>query len=295
MKDTRKIFVGSKFFRYNNESDYPEVIRIRQVFKERVRYRDADGNTKSMSKEYLFNNYQLLTPDGIIMAVIAKVGEVDDAIITLWKMNDTDASTPYAVCRQLIQDVFTNNTRTTDNISYVGVSISKDTCPANIRFNDVLACNSVEYQVSIAIYLDDTLDMILSLFNNRRFDNALRSASRVSSPDGMIFVGFASTLKDLLKENHFMYDFRKCFNIVEIPFKVDESTEALSSQNILFLEDLLKVNIMETYLIKYTKEIDLKTIKRDYILAASIEEDFQNIYIVGYDKADGEYVPRSAV
>ena len=52
---------------------------------------------------------------------------------------------------------------------------------------------------------------------------------------------------------------------------------------------------METYLVKYSKEINLKEIKRDYILATSIADGCKDIYIVGYDPADGKYIPRTTI
>jgi len=82
---------------------------------------------------------------------------------------------------------------------------------------------------------------------------------------------------------------------MELPFHINEEMEGLDINNTLFLENELKVNIMETYLVKYSKEINLKEIKRDYILATSIADGCKDIYIVGYDPADGKYIPRTTI
>ena len=52
---------------------------------------------------------------------------------------------------------------------------------------------------------------------------------------------------------------------------------------------------METYTIKYTKEIDLRSIKRKYLLVTSAEDQYNAVYLVGYDTTDTKYVPRTAI
>jgi hypothetical protein len=94
-----------------------------------------------------------------------------------------------------------------------------------------------------------------------------------------------------------MYDFRKCFGIIELPYPIEGKDEYgdldhLTFNNVVFLEDMIKQNIMASYVVKYTREIDLRTIKREYILATSAAENHRNIYIVGYDTSDNEYVPQ---
>ena len=82
---------------------------------------------------------------------------------------------------------------------------------------------------------------------------------------------------------------------MEIPFTIDEDSEGLSLENIIYMENEIKANIMETYLIRYTREIDLRTIKRDYKLVTSSSDKYDKVYIVGYDKSDNAYVPRQVI
>lgn len=299
----RKIYSGTKFFRYIDGQDSPEMVRIYSTPSEKsksdsVLYFDKDGNKKRMSLEYLLGNYKMLKVDGLIMFSIVSIGEAPDVIVALQDLK-SDQPSPYAICRQGISDVFSNMTKKTDVACYVGISISRDTCPADINFDETMVCTDLKYYKPIAVYIDDTLDDILKLFSNKRFDNALieckKAAEKANQNNEKVFLGFNNTLKELLEANTFMYDFRKCFNITELPFSINEESEILSAENVLFLEHELKVNIMETYVIKYSKEIDLSSIKRNFILASSAQDNFSDLYIVGYDTADGEYVPRTMI
>lgn len=279
-----KIYTGSKFYRYIDGNETPEVIRIRNVDydKRQVKYFTEDGNKKKMSYEYLTKEYKMLSPDGLINFASVKVAENPDVIVALQPFPKGEVSEmdniPYAICRQMVADVLSNMIDPDEFI--FGCSISKDTCPVGVDYNCMLACNSLTYSRMIAVYLDDTLDTILNLFDNNIFNKAFNELSK-KYPNGR---GICNSLRELLESNHFMYDFRKCFKIVEIPYAIDVDSESLNEQNIGFLENELKVSIMETYLIRYNREVDFSKFKRDYLLVSSAHENFSKVYVVGYDK-----------
>lgn len=281
-----KIHTGSKFYLYAEGSTEPEVIRIRNIDYDKsiVKYFDSDNNKKKMSYDDLRNKYKMLAPDGLISFSTVQVNENDDVIVALKpfprKTEDLDhmSNMPYAICRQMSADFFANNFDPDDPL--FGVSVSQDTCPANIDFNLMLACTGLYYSKMVAVYLDDTLDDILGLFDNSKFDAVLEGLTHKYYNNKSV----VGSLRKLLDINNFMYDFRKCFKIMEIPFEVDEEVEGLSRENTEYLSKELKVNILETYLIRYSRTIDFSKIRRDYILAASAQEDFNKIYLIGYDK-----------
>lgn len=295
-----KIYTGSKFFRYledENGVQIPDVIRIISAdpIKNKIRYFDNDNKKQITTYEYLIENYKMLKADGMIIFTIVSVGQANDVMVALKDFARIGDPLPYAVCRQSIHDFFGEHNK---NIS-VGVSVSQDTCPANIDFRSVMICEPTkdQYSKSIVIYLDDTLDDIFKFIKTTKFDNTLVALKQTVEREGLFnsrdkILGYCTTLRELLELNNFMYDFRKCFNIVEVPYHIDDSKDVLDMDNILYLEKEFKMNIMETYMIKYTKEIDLKTIKRDYLLISSAADLYKNVYIVGYDRADGDYIPR---
>lgn len=295
---TQTIIRGTKYFRYEADQDEPEIIRVRsfdEVSKE-VKYFDKDGNKKTMTLDNLKSCYKMLKPDGLLNATIVKVGIGSDVITSVVSYDDRTAELPFAVCRQCIYDIFTNMTSRM-NKTILGLSINRESCPSNINFKDVFMCEGVKETTTIMVYLDDVLDDIFKFLNVKKYDTVLRTTAEQIRANYMIFQdsGLCETYRDLLEINHFMYDFRKCFGIIELPYEIgekDEYNDHLAFNNVVFLEDLIKKNIMATYVVKYTREIDLRTIKRDYILASSAMEDHKNIYIIGYDTSDNEYIPQ---
>ena len=218
------------------------------------------------------------------MFSIVNIGPTKDVVVVL-KSFPIEDDLPYAVCRQSISDFFTNNLRKSEIATYVGVCVSRDTCPSNIDFKDVLSCNGIAENMPVAVYIDDSLEDILSLFRQKKYDTVLRNLEIVlkNNMRDNIVLGCCKTLKELLENHNFMYDFRKCFKIMDLPFAIDEQSQELSIENIQFMSNELKVDIVRTYVIPYSKEIDLKSIKRNYTLAASAVDNYSKIYIVGYD------------
>ena len=291
------IRTGGKFFKYIDGIDEPFILRVKSVdeTKRTVKCIFPDKHVESVSADEFLRDYKFLRPDAIFSACSLSVQGENDVMLVLGKPNDSNEN--MVVCRQGVFDFFSNNVRKheTDDF-YVGVSVSKKTCPANINFTDIMACDKLEHNRFMYVYLDDTLDDILSLFTQKKYDSILANmAAKRTFINGHRTVGYCHTLRELLTTNNFMYDFRQMFDIMDLPFAINEETEGLSVDNIIFMENELKVNIMETYLIRYTREIDLRTIKRSYKLVASAADNFSKIYIVGYDVADGDYVPRTSM
>lgn len=295
------IYPGSKFFRFLEDREEPEIIRIFNVInkdkeeeKQKVTYLDKNNVKHHMNLSYLLDNYKLLKIDGTLMISIVTLLGAPDVVVALQKA-DAISNGPFAICRQRVSDVFSNNLIKYEHENWVGVSVNTDTCPANIDFRNFLLCEKLDYSISIAIYIDDKLEDILKLFSNTRFDNALKKCKKFLGAENPNYLGVCESIEELLRANNFMFDFRKCFGIQEIPFSIDPNSEKLSVENTLFLEGELKANIMETYVIKYDKGIDLKSIKRDYLLVSSAQDKFNNLYIVGYDTYDGPYVKRTSI
>ena len=298
LETMQKTGYGSKYYRYLDDQSEPEVIRIYNVIPEKniVKYYDAEGNKHNIDADELMDKYRKLKPDGVLSLACVRVDNYNDVIIALGIRDKGDTKLPYVVCRQCVYDFFTNNARKTDDIIYVGISVSQETCPANIDFGLMLSCDELKFRSWYNVYLDDTIDDIIRIVRTKRYDDALRTLANVAPMvNNTKTTGYQNTVRDLMQNNNFMYDFHKAFGIYEVPSHIDPNTEGLDMVNILYLENELKVNIMETYVLPYTREIDMRSIKRKYILVTSAADNFDKVYIVGYDVPDGEYVPRGAV
>lgn len=282
-----KLYTGLKLYKFHEGKDTPEIIRVLDICedKKRIEYMRSDGEVKKMTFKEA-RSYKILAPDGLLIFFTPKVANDTDAAVALTQFPKsgismkTNECEPYAICRQLSVDVFSTISNG-GNMVY-GTSISKDTCPSNMNFRMFFDFENMGYKKNVAVYLDDTVDTILSLIDQERFDNVLEDLYNKYSS---IFAGFVRSFKDLLEQNRFMYDFRKCFDILEVPFTIDDSVDYLSDLNVQYLASTLGIQILDTYMIKYSKEINTKEFNREYIFITSAADNHNSVYIVCFDKA----------
>lgn len=283
-----KLYTGLKLFKFQEGKDAPDIIRVRDIYndKKQIEYIDHNGNRKKMTFKEA-KSYKILAPDGLLIFATANVHDDIDVIVTLTQFPKSDIKMktsegePYMISRQLAVDPF-SMMADSDNISY-GVSISTETCPANMDFEWFFDFNTMGYKKNVAVYIDDTIDIILSLIDTEKFDNVLIALHDKYSS---MFKGFCRSIKQLLEDNAFMYDFRRCFGIIELPFTIDDSVDYLSDLNAQYLgKNHLNATILETYIVRYSKEINTNEFKRDFVLVTSAEDGYDKVFIVGYDKA----------
>lgn len=293
---------GLKFFKFNGDDvEFIRVNRIRQKSNE-IGFKDKEGNQRYRNLDKILEEYKLLAPDGFISFLILRNdGGMPDVMVTLKNAHKISKSDqlPDIVCRQMISDVFTNMTNADQTRHYIGLSVSRDTCPAEMDFRTFFACEKVVDSEFTAFYLDDTLDDILSIISTRKYDKALENVKmhveKINSNSMYKMYGVTDNLKSLLELNHFMNEVRREFGIIEVPFPINEEDEYLDGPNIIFLEKEMRVNIMQTYLLRYTREIDPASIRRDFIYISSKADNFSKVYIMGYDKTNSDYIPRDSI
>lgn len=285
-----KIFLGDKFYRYIEETDKVEIIRICKIKNENSFTYITDKGTKcNITKTELLNDYTRLKADATLAFTIVNLqGDMKDVIVAMYKTKDLEDGNnlPYAVCRQNIFDLFTNQVQKGKTM-YFGVSVSVDTIPEDIPFEMTLACNGIAYDNKVSVYIDDTLETILSFVNTSKFDAVLNNLyTKINKNE---IKGYCNSLKQLLVENDFMYDFLRAFDIHRVDFELEtQENDELDVNQRIIIEEMLKVEMFRTYVLEYSKEVNLKEIKRSYIL---VSDKNKKLYIVGYDK--GEYINRA--
>lgn len=299
------ILSGMKYFKFNDEGDI-EIIRIVSgLDPKRIRVTKESDHKKFFLTEEKLKEYTRLNPDGIIGFSIVKVHELEDVIITLMRKQELEAkdTVPYLICRQNITDFFSN--AISPEMKYCGISISKDTVPTGVEFERVLSCDGIESTKSIAVYMDDTLDTILSFIRTKNYDNVLYTlfmdhVKYISKDDQEklkenrkkeYIDGYCKSLRDLMESNNFMYDFCCGFNI--IPTYMDlsyigESCVVLKDSDRHLLCEILAKNIISTIVLKFAKDIDLSKINDEYVL---ISDKNDNLYVVTYLSKGRYHVP----
>ena len=313
---------GMKYFR-NTLSGETEVIRITSSLNpNKIRAKHYNSNKNIFINEEELKSYTRLNPDALLSFCIVKVQDMEDVIVFMYRYKEeisNNDSIPYCVCRQNITDLFTNTI--TKNTNY-GMSISKDTKPVDVNFKNILACDDIESTKNVAVYMDDTLDDILSFIKCKAFDNALYSLRldyikyKVKEPYRMypdkekedkkiidkkiktllnsechLVNGYCKSLRELLEYNNFMYDFHAGFKIfpVNLDFSyIEKGAVSLTPKHAEQLSDLICKNITSTLVLKYSKYIDMDKISKDYILVSDVNE---NLYIVSYNYTDDYRIP----
>lgn len=279
---------GLKFYRFNDNDTYDiiRLIKFNEIKKE-YSVRDQHGNTKKISLDELNDKWIRLNPDGIMEFILCYVidnqgEEVPDVLVTLRRKTENGGiePIPYAVCRQSVIDVFC---LLQQNQYIAGMTITQDTCPPEVGFDGNYAYSKLKNQELVAVYSDDYLDDILSIINCTKYNNQLRL---IKSRNKMNIPGFCVTLYDLLHENFFMLDFHKAFDIHEFAFPKFDFEDR---NTIRILTEYIIHNKYEVpsrfYPVRFNKTIDLKDIKRSYMLITSDSYKYpkSDIILLGYD------------
>ena len=303
------LLLGAKYYRYDN-NDNIEVIRVYKYNESEVKvYLDNDKETKmKMSIADLEEKYMRLNPHAIVNFCIAKLkdGKLDDVIVTVHRMSDlmSNEPTPYCVCRQNITDIFANQIRISDKL-YVGCCMSLDTCPPDIDYRIMIACDGMEKCINVCAYMDDTLDGILSFVKVKDFDNTLQSLfvdhvnavvknepTLTMMKDRMMklesYDGYCKTLRLLLEQNNFMYDFYQAFKIIPIDEAVTFNEAGVVSDNIVeIISDLYEVNISSTLCMEYWYDIDLDNIQNSYVL---VMDKNNKLFVIAYVSSGPKHI-----
>lgn len=270
------------------------------------------GQRKKIDFEELENNYTKLRPDGFItFNIVSMNNSLKDVVVFINRNIDIESNIgkPYAVCRQCVSDLFAQQL-SNNGLEYYGISITQDTCPADVEFENYLACEKVELSESVSFYIGDKLSNILSILKHmQKYDQVLNDLNHkhclYKGMNNKYFAetyrknddceGFCKTLESLLKLNNFQYDLHTAFGVIPLDLTIndiaikDSTTEnyALSAQANTILSSVLLVSINKSLIVPYDKDIDLDAIKRKYCLISDIDN---NIYLVAYT-ISGKYIP----
>lgn len=289
-----KLFPGHILISNQTEEIY-EVIGFKNSETIKIKNKKTGIEEKTLIKD-IHKYYSLLKPSGYICFNIVDLRDnLQDVIVSLFREEDMDKtqSIPYAVCRQCIMDFIYQQIDPKSEI--VGISISQETCPANVDFGIMLACDNIHTGNMVAVYLDYTLDKILSFvktkpFDNVLYDNMMEYAKGKSEKYGSyvynnilskdIYNGYCKSLHMLLDSNNFMHDFYRAFNIYNFNFDLSgREGQSLNLDELNDIRTMLCKNIMSTIIVKYNYDIDILNLSEDTVLIA---DKHSNLYVIAF-------------
>ena len=307
-----RTMLGKKYYKAISDDKF-EIIRVTGFKNENViEITREDGNKEKVNPDDVLMNYTELIPDGfmtfsiVTMKIKNKNTFCDDVIVCVHRMTDLDKkdNDPYLVCRQNITDIFYNYQASTENHPYVGLSVTRDTCPANIDFTIIRACDDVSYFIGINFYITDNIEDILNILGSKikKFNSVLENGmkdflkSNMKMDIGQIqLYGHCRDLKTLLINNDFELDYNNIFNITPVDFDMknhivtakDNSGDYDTIDEFLRINfsNLFKKNITKSIVVKYDHDIDLEEVLGTYFM---VRDAINNVYIILYT-IEGEY------
>lgn len=312
-------FLGCKFYKYTDPEDRNSLVVYRLIGLQnsetsKVVNIDTKETLKVKSAE-LMSDYRIIRADGVITASIVscnisqeadKRNMMDDVVVCLYTMKDlegTNEKRPYCVCRQNINDVF-NEYMNSNPIPQAGCCISRDDVPSHINYDILTFCDEVGLSIVYNVYLDDDLDDIMMMIRNTKFDSTIKNIHdkwvstygktmelTQEQINGASVYGYCTTLRQLLLENNFMYDFYAAFGIQKVPFemKVNENWEMIPALVTEF-SNMVRKNIKKVFVVPFSKDIDFEKIKMDYYI---LRDEKGRMYVVAYIE-DGQFVEDDA-
>ena len=279
---TNMIYVGDIFYRYEDEKEEATIIRICKAKNNNKYIAETENGNITITRNELIENYTRLKNDAFVTFFTLKLDKgAKDVLVTLHRRKDLDENNnvPYAVCRQQFENSF-NSILINDNMYHLGVSMSKDTCPNDVNYEDLFLCNGVSDGIIVSTYIGDTLETILHFIKTEKFDSILEEID--NNTNKRLVEGTCKSIRELLEYHDFMYDYLLGFDIVRVPFKVENNK--LETEQIKYLEELTKHLFIDTMVVPKDSDIDLEKVERSHI---KICDKDQNIYIVLY--IEGQY------
>lgn len=279
----KKYIPGTKFYKFIGDNLI--MIRLIRVKNENTFVVYANGSTRCTMDKDEFSSYRKLNPDGYVGYCIADLEDgIQDVIVTFHRRIDlsTKKQLPFAVCRMNVYDVFSNTLNRDKDVMYIGCSVSQESCPSDIEYPIMLACNGIHNMSLTACYIEDTLDDMLKFVNASVYDGVLYTLW--SGYDRTKTMGVCKDLKELLVSNGFINDVYRGFKELKVGFKY---IPELAGELIHSVEDIVKHQMLDPVWIKFDRDIDLKAIKDEYII---IRDSGNDLWIVSYKM--GPYVNR---
>jgi hypothetical protein len=302
--------LGLKLFKQKENSDDFDIIRVTRIYNtEKVRVTDSEGNNiKKTLEEIRDEGYTVLQSIGVVSFSTVTIGKNSDVIVTLLRRVDalTGLTVPCVICRQSVTDFFYNILAQEYDHGMVGVSVSDKTCPSNIEYAQLLACNDITYSDMVNIYYDDTIDSLLQCINEVKFNDVLRElySKHVEAVNNPILKlkkfdsGWCTDIKTLLVSNNFWIDVDQAFNITDVDIDLDNyiiekkdeagmAYESLKPEVLKFFSHTFEINMVDCIITPYGYDIDLGEYHNEnYVL---IRDSKEKLYIVVY-RVEGAYL-----
>ena len=290
---------GTKYQKY--EGDKSIVIRAKEpdIYSSDKACVIKDNEIINISSQEILDEYIRINPDAFMNIFITELdAKTDNVYIYTTKM-----STIMKKENNLLPDIVTT-ARSVNFDKTMSVDFTKEVffgeSISSLSTDDMykylfkpLVNNKSIYSFKIALYVNDTIDDIISIISNddkinnalKTIDDSIRSIEQFVDTDCHI----ATNLKELLELSDYISNYRRIFNIVQVDWQVDLGEESynkdgdliLNSKQIQKLQDLIRKNVTNITVLEYDADIDVnKIVSYSHCM---ISDSAQKIYLIAYD------------
>lgn len=284
------MYIGEKYF---NDND---IITIYNIYKNTVRVKyNNDNNFKLLHKNYIYNNFKLLSPIGyIISSILLKDKDlITDDLVFIYKPNQlndinnySDDTTPGCIKLRL-SDSFSENS---DNYF---CDIDTENWLFSQELDEILSYKN-KYELKVAIYLDTTIDNYISLlgiYNDIYYKVLKKSSKIIKEKYNSKYIEYKS-VKNLIKH-------RGIFEGIDFGLLIESTTlntitnaEPDNKYGLVMVDDLeleqleciIGHSCKDLLILRYWYDINLNMINMDFsLIRNSITGE---LLILIYNKVD---------
>ena len=260
----------------------------------------------------LKENYTPIKPEGFISFNIVYMEDsqtkdaLRDVMILMYRSWELaiGIQDPFAVCRQSVNDFFSDFvSKDVANNHMVGVSCTRENCPANIDYHILLSCSGIQRSDLISYYKDDTFESILNCLPVEKYNKVLdklyeehvpTAKDPIAAAASSVYDGWCRSIDLLIETNNVMADFNYMNNVIGVDFELEKhlndretGVKELDTAARLFLSEVIKCRIKETRVTEFNYSIDLSKFNNtNYTL---IRDKNNYVYLVVY-LAEGEFL-----
>lgn len=313
--------IGYKIFKSeNDELIIYRIIDVHHVNKELfIKVKNLDTDEEKDVKMDELEGYTPLQPDAYITFNIVYImnegKKLEDIIITASKVLNLKIgdTTPFAICRQSITDIFYNMMAKNENDIIVGLSINQEDCPSNFDFRNFLACDGIDYSENVYYYRTDTIKDILPMININKYNKIMRKNFtdhlKATKNTNALFKkedrGWCVDIETLIKENNFQsdidqmlgitavdFDISKCIEEKILPGTDDKTYESVTDSFKFWLSKLHRININTISIVEFGYDIDLVDFKnsRYFLLRDNTGKLYLLVYTIDRDELEFDLV-----
>ena len=263
--------IGMKYQIYEgDELKVYRLIRIKNVDTV-VLQRLSDKQNIIISGDALMEKYVALENDAFLNCMITTaedgIGDVYVCVNHCASMASGN-NEPALVLRQNVYSSTKNQFALGSDI-YVGDCVTLAMLGQNEKVSDLFEFAEIVESASVAIYIDDDIDTMLSLLPSKFMKSVEGTLGILKSMDKTGAIkGYCSSLKELMTTNNFMECYLSTFNIAKIKFPIilgDDSFDAegdikLNKKQHALLERELGRFLSDVKVIKYDRDLDISQI-----------------------------------